>query len=82
MSATWDAGINAFVLGHGTCNNPASERINGLYRFVGLIDDDDEWVNIMPCRRRPWVTENPWLETVGPGRLVFIPDSSPRKDGA
>ena len=78
MMAHYDASLDGFVLGRGTLYSPRAERWNGLYRWVGLADEDGEWQNIMPCQSEDSsVTENPWLETLGPGRLVFIPDKMP-----
>ena len=79
MTATWDDSAQGFVLGHGTLYNPREERINSRYRFVGLADDElgdeDGWLDIMPCQElASFLGDNPWLETQGPGRLVFIPD--------
>ena len=50
-------------------------RIDGTYAFVGLQADDTEneegWADIMPYDP----DEKRWLQELGPGRLVFIPDA-------
>jgi hypothetical protein len=66
--------INAmgFVLGHGILNNPRSSRINGTWEYVGVTNEDGKWESIKPTTDE--VEDVIWLEELGPGKLVFIPD--------
>lgn len=67
-----------YVLGHGVCNNPASVRHGGTYSLVGVANEDGEWEDIQPYTKDEALVEGRspgmWLESMGPGRLVFIPD--------
>lgn len=57
----------SFVIGYGEVNNPRVERINGQYRFLGIVPADgsdgpmeDGWYMIAD-------------ESLGVGALVWIP---------
>lgn len=70
-----------YVLGHGIINNTVSVRRDGTYSQVGLVSEDDEWVEIIPYTEDEHMqlhggpSPGLWLSELGPGKLVFIPDA-------
>lgn len=64
----FDDKLRGYVIGRGQgINNPAMVRIDDTYAFVGVIDENGEWIRL-----------SGWLGLENePGTLVYIPDKPP-----